>query len=46
MNSRENIQNNAGAQDADMFIAYTPQDETNLVACKIAHETTDRKSVV
>ncbi len=29
---------NAGAQDADMFVACTPQDETNLVACKIAHD--------
>ena len=28
----------AGANDADMFVACTPQDETNLVACKIAHD--------
>lgn len=28
----------AGAQDCDLFIACTPQDETNLVACKIAHD--------
>ncbi len=29
---------NAGADDADMFVACTPLDETNLVACKIAHD--------
>ena len=28
----------AGAQDADMLIACASLDETNLVACKIAHE--------
>jgi trk system potassium uptake protein len=28
----------AGAQDADMLIACAPLDETNLVACKVAHE--------
>jgi trk system potassium uptake protein TrkA len=28
----------AGAEDADMLIACAPQDETNLVACKVAHE--------
>lgn len=28
----------AGAEDADMFVACTPLDETNLVACKIAHD--------
>lgn len=28
----------AGAQDADMMIACAPLDETNLVACKIAHD--------
>ncbi len=28
----------AGAEDADMLIACAPMDETNLVACKIAHE--------
>jgi trk system potassium uptake protein TrkA len=28
----------AGAEDADMLIACTPLDETNLVACKIAHD--------
>ncbi|MDR1968740.1 MAG: Trk system potassium transporter TrkA [Burkholderiaceae bacterium] len=27
----------AGAQDVDMFVACTPLDETNLVACKVAH---------
>jgi len=28
----------AGAEDADMLIACAPLDETNLVACKVAHE--------
>jgi trk system potassium uptake protein TrkA len=28
----------AGAQDADMLIACAPLDETNLVACKMAHD--------
>jgi trk system potassium uptake protein TrkA len=28
----------AGTQDCDLFIACTPLDETNLVACKIAHD--------
>ena len=28
----------AGADDADMLIACAPLDETNLVACKIAHD--------
>jgi trk system potassium uptake protein TrkA len=28
----------AGARDADMLIACAPQDETNLVACKVAHD--------
>jgi trk system potassium uptake protein TrkA len=28
----------AGAEDADMMIACAPLDETNLVACKIAHD--------
>jgi trk system potassium uptake protein TrkA len=28
----------AGAADADMLIACAPLDETNLVACKIAHD--------
>lgn len=27
----------AGAADADMFVACSPLDETNLVACKVAH---------
>jgi trk system potassium uptake protein len=27
----------AGIQDADLFIACAPLDETNLVACKVAH---------
>jgi trk system potassium uptake protein TrkA len=28
----------AGAEDSDMLIACAPQDETNLVVCKIAHD--------
>jgi trk system potassium uptake protein TrkA len=28
----------AGAEDADMLIACAPLDETNLVACKVAHD--------
>lgn len=28
----------AGAQDADLFIACAPLDETNLTACKVAHD--------
>jgi len=28
----------AGAQDCDLFIAATGRDETNLVACKVAHD--------
>ncbi|WP_119157866.1 Trk system potassium transporter TrkA [Caldimonas tepidiphila] len=28
----------AGAEDCDMLIACAPADETNLVACKIAHD--------
>ncbi len=28
----------AGAEDTDMLIACAPADETNLVACKIAHD--------
>jgi trk system potassium uptake protein len=28
----------AGIQDADMLIACAPMDETNLVACKVAHD--------
>jgi trk system potassium uptake protein TrkA len=27
----------AGVEDADLFIACAPMDETNLVACKVAH---------
>lgn len=27
----------AGADDADLVIAVTPNDQTNLVACKLAH---------
>jgi trk system potassium uptake protein len=28
----------SGIQDADLFIACAPLDETNLVACKVAHD--------
>lgn len=28
----------AGIEDADMFISCAPADETNLVACKVAHD--------
>jgi len=28
----------AGIEDVDMLIACTPMDETNLVACKVAHD--------
>jgi trk system potassium uptake protein TrkA len=28
----------AGAEDADLFIACAPMDETNLTACKVAHD--------
>ena len=28
----------AGIEDADLFIACAPLDETNLVACKVAHQ--------
>jgi trk system potassium uptake protein TrkA len=28
----------AGIEEADMLIACAPQDETNLVACKVAHD--------
>ncbi len=28
----------AGIEDADLFIACAPMDETNLVACKVAHQ--------
>ena len=32
------VMKEAGAVDADMLIACAPLDETNLVACKIAHQ--------
>lgn len=31
------VMRQAGAEDADMFVACTAMDETNLVACKVAH---------
>lgn len=34
--SHPSILENAGAQDADMILAVTEHDETNLVACKLA----------
>jgi trk system potassium uptake protein TrkA len=33
------VMQRAGAEDADMLIACASLDETNLVACKIAHDT-------
>ena len=33
------VQIEAGAQDCDMLIACAPMDETNLVACKVAHDS-------
>ncbi len=35
--SHPDILRNAGAEDADMIIAVTDSDETNLVACQIAY---------
>ncbi len=35
--SHPDILRNAGAEDADMMIAVTDSDETNLVACQIAY---------
>lgn len=35
--SHPDILHNAGAEDADMMIAVTDSDETNLVACQIAY---------
>jgi trk system potassium uptake protein len=32
------VLDDAGAQDCDMLIACAPLDETNLVACKVAHD--------
>lgn len=36
--SSPSVLRQAGAEDADMLIACAPMDETNLVACKVAHE--------
>ena len=36
----------AGGEDADMLIACAPLDETNLVACKIAHEVFNIPSTI
>lgn len=35
--SYPNILNEAGADDADMLIAVTSSDETNMTACQVAH---------
>ncbi|QIQ20605.1 Trk system potassium transporter TrkA [Zophobihabitans entericus] len=35
--SYPNILNNAGAKDADMLVAVTNSDETNMLACQLAH---------
>ncbi len=32
------VQRDAGIEDCDMLIACAPLDETNLVACKVAHD--------
>jgi trk system potassium uptake protein len=32
------VMQQAGIEDTDMFIACAPYDETNLVACKVAHD--------
>ncbi|MDR0275102.1 MAG: Trk system potassium transporter TrkA [Burkholderiaceae bacterium] len=34
---QSSVMRQAGAQDADMFVACAALDETNLVACKVAH---------
>ncbi|RMG56787.1 MAG: Trk system potassium transporter TrkA, partial [Gammaproteobacteria bacterium] len=35
--SRPNVLERAGAEDADMLIAVTNSDETNMVACQVAY---------
>ncbi len=40
------ILRDAGAQDADMVIACAATDETNLVACKVAHDVFNVPSTV
>jgi trk system potassium uptake protein TrkA len=35
--TQPSVLRNAGIEDADLFIACAPLDETNLVACKVAH---------
>lgn len=37
MASHPDVMRSAGAEDADMLIAVTNSDETNMVACQIAH---------
>ena len=53
-----NVLENAGAENADMIIAVTKNDETNMIICQLAHSlfnvgkkiarirSRDRKSVV
>jgi trk system potassium uptake protein TrkA len=40
------VMRRAGAQDADMLIACASLDETNLVACKIAHDVFNVPSTI
>ena len=35
--SHPRVLRNAGVEDADMLIAVTPSDETNMMACQIAY---------
>lgn len=35
--AQPSVLRNAGAEDADLIIAVTQNDQTNLVACKVAH---------
>ncbi len=39
--SRPDVQERAGAGDADMIIAVTAADEANMVACQVAHSLFD-----
>lgn len=36
--TQPSVLRHAGAEDADMFIACAALDETNLIACKVAHD--------
>lgn len=44
--SHPDVLHEAGAQDADMLVAVTNTDETNMAACQVAFTLLDRKSVV